>query len=539
MKGSAAPKTWTAGSLLKELGSELGSCAQIDFEFSLLLKQGNVEDSGRFSCWLEGSDFQAFEPIERVLKRLDAPLSVIEAWQKAEMPVRQGIGVDLTADCPEFRLYLHGRSTTTLADHYQGWRWCQGSAPQCLHYTFHFLPETPSGQRPLDIIDVRLRPPFALLLSDKRLQQSSGFWIRKWHNGNIDQLDLTFPWCPVAGTLPGLLKLAELLSLPINEPSRWSELSIRHVAVRVGLASSIVTLYASASLNESWPTSEAELQEQVRRGALAFHQTVEAEVYQHIPPLVFFSKDRAKIDSFYDGALSTWQSVLGPKLHYHAGLFDKPEREPDDAAMDAALDRAVTELYPFLPVNGQLYDIGCGWGGALAMWIHDLGCPSLGLTISQEQFRYIAQLGLPVRLGNAENTLPPSHFDCVILLESLSHIYNKAWLLKVLRLFANRLVMRVNCQDSFPASTAFGGTMYMVSSTTLREILKNSGWHIRHWRDRRQEALPSVAVWHRRLQHIPYTNNRHIEVLRTWCAKIMTASKAWAQHNPLIEVVAD
>ena len=207
--------------------------------------------------------------------------------------------------------------------------------------------------------------------------------------------------------------------------------------------------------------------------------------------------------------------------------------------MDDALDRAVTELYPFVPAGGRVYDIGCGWGGALAMWARDLGCPSLGLTVSRAQFRHVAASGLPVRWGDAERTLPPGRFDCAVLLESFSHIYDKARLLGVLRLFAARLVMRVNCQDGSPAGTAFGGTMHMVSSKGLRELLEASGWRIRHWRDRRREALPSVAVWHRRLQSIPPSGDRHLETLRVWCARVLPASEAWARHNPLIEVVAD
>lgn len=540
MKISTKPKDWTADRLINEFGSELGGCDQVELEFSVRLKQGKVEGSSRFSYWIERGCSSDFAPISRLLKRLDAPQSVVEAQEDTEFQqIQQGIGIDLTGACPEFRLYLHGRSKTILTDHYQGWHWHHGAVPQCSNYTFHFLPETPSGQRPLDMLDVRLRPAFFMLLAEKRFQQSSGFWIRKDKKGNIDQLDLAFPWCPVAGTLTGLLELAKLLQLNKDDSSYWRELSIRHVAVRVGSVSPIVTLYVSASLNGSWPSSEAELQQQVSCGARAFNQEVEERIYQHIPPLMSVSKDMAESDSFYDGSLSIWQSVLGGKLHYHAGLFDKPELDPDDVTMEAALDRAVTELYPFLTGGGHIYDIGCGWGGALGMWIRDLGCYSLGLTNSKDQFRYISQLGLPVRWGDAEHTLPPGHFDCVILLESLSHIHDKAWLMQTLRLFASRLVMRVNCQDSSTESTAFGGTMQMISSTQLQKLLKNSGWQIRHWRNRRHEALPSVAVWHKRLQYVPYTNNRHIEVLRNWCDRVMTAPKVWAQHNPLIEVVAD
>lgn len=531
-------QAWTANRLLAELGAELGASASVDLEFSLRLKPGQVDAQGRFACWFSGRAPAAFAPIARVLDRLEAPESVRAAQRAAELPVRQGIAVGFTGDGPELRLYLHGRNAATLADDYRAWRWRPGGEARRSRYTFHFLPETASGLRPSERVDARLRPAFDRLLQEQRLQQGSGFWLREGTEGQLDQVDLALPWSPVAGTLAGLRELAEALGVPAEDASRWRELAIRHVALRVGAPTPEVTLYASASLDEAWPVTEAELQEQVRRGALAFHRAVEDAVYRRLPSLPP-REDSAGLDEFYGGDIPTWQRVLGPELHYHAGLFDSPDLDASDAAMDAALRRAVTELYPFIPPGGRLYDVGCGWGGPLAMWIRDLRCPSLSVTISRTQFRHIAGLGLPVRWADAEQTLPPGHFDCAVLLESLSHLHDKDRLLRVLRVFADRLVMRVNCQDGSPAGEAFGGTMQMVSSARLRELLEGAGWRIRHWRDRRSEALPSVAVWHRRLQSVPIGGDRHLETLRAWCARVVSAPEDWGRHNPLIEVTAD
>jgi hypothetical protein len=536
---AAKPRAWTAERVLALLGAGLGERARVDLEFSLRLGRNTVASRGRFGCWVGGRAPESFEPLARLLKRLDAPPPVRAAQRSVEEPVREGVCVAFDESGPEFRLYLHGRARPTLAECYHAWRWRPGGTAERSRYTFHFLPETPTGLRPLDLVAPELRPAFARLLADDRLRQSSGFWLREGPCGQIEQVDLAFPWSPTARTLPGLLDLAELLSLPSEEPSGWRELAIRHVAVRVGAASPLVTLYASAPLNGPWPASEAALQERVRGGARAFNQAVEERVYQLLPPPARPRDGRADVETFYDGEVSAWRAVLGPKMHYHAGLFDSHEVEPDDAAMDVALDRAVTELYPFVPAGGRVYDVGCGWGGALAMWARDLGCPSLGITVSRDQFRHAAAAGLPARWGDAEKTLPPGRFDCAVLLESLSHIQDKARLLRALRLFAPRLVMRVNCQDGSPACAAFGGTMHMISSARLRELLEASGWRIRHWRDRRREALPSVAAWRRRLQSIPPSRDRHIETLRAWCARVLQAPQEWARHNPLIEVAAD
>jgi hypothetical protein len=294
-------------------------------------------------------------------------------------------------------------------------------------------------------------------------------------------------------------------------------------------------LYASAPA-ASWPESEIGLQRLVRAGAAALNRDIEHRIFARLPARPE-NPDGEMLDQFYGGAVSTWQRVLGPELHYHAGLFETPEI--DDAAMTRALRRAVTDLYPFMPAGSSVYDIGCGWGGPLAMLTRDRNCRGLGLTISRTQFRHVASLGLPVRLGDAERTLPPGPYDCALLLESFCHVADKPRLLAVLRPFAARLVMRVNCQDGSDAPRAFGGTMHMVSSAALRDMVLAAGWRIRHWQDRRHEALPSVQVWNRRLGEIPPTEDRHIETLRQWCARVVQDPAAWGAHNPLIEVVCE
>ncbi len=173
------------------------------------------------------------------------------------------------------------------------------------------------------------------------------------------------------------------------------------------------------------------------------------------------------------------------------------------------------------------------------MWVSDLRCPSLGLTISRAQYRHVAASGLPVRWGDAEQTLPPGYFDCAVLLESFEHIRAKRQLLDTLRLYAGRLVMRVNCQDLSPPSSVFAGTMHMISSADLRFMLKESGWRIEHWRDRRAEALPSAEVWHSRVTKPGLVRDQHLDTLEAWSGRVMRMPAEWSAANPLIEVVAE
>jgi hypothetical protein len=529
----ALPMESIAGErVLGELGAELGG-SRIDLEFSLRLRPGSVCSSGRFGCWLAGDHDSDFAPLAPALRRLGAPEPVVSAQQRAECPVRQGIAVAPSPDGPEFRLYLHGRDAVTRHDHYAAWRWRIDGSTRRSRYTFHFLPETAGGAQPLDLVDHAWRPALAQMLAHERVQQLSGFWLRHGPNGALEQLDLIFPWHPAAGDIPGIADLGQLLSVPPDHPSGWATLPVRHVAFPIGRADA-VTLYASAP-GCAWPADEAELQRQVRSASAQLSRDIEQRIFAGLPPRSGATANE-RLDRFYGGDIATWQRILGPEMHYHAGLFETPAT--DDAAMTAALRRAVTELYPFIAPANRIYDIGCGWGGPLAMLTRDLGCAALGLTISRTQFRHVAGLGLPVRWGDAEITLPPGRFDCVLMLESFCHIRDKARLLAVLRAFTPRLVMRVNCQDGAPEGPAFGDTMQMVSSARLRELLLAAGWQIRHWRDRRPEALPSVHVWSRRLAAVPQ-GDEHIETLREWCARVLADPEAWGSHNPLIEVVCD
>ena len=255
------------------------------------------------------------------------------------------------------------------------------------------------------------------------MQQMSGFWLRHGADGALEQIDLIFPWHPPAGAIPGIEEIADCSTLP-PEPSDWRSLPVRHVAFPRDRSG--VTLYASAPPSGPWPENEAALQRLVRQGAAELNRDIEQRIFARLPP-PSRNPDGEILDQFYGGAIATWRRILGPELHYHAGLFETPDTDTvDDAAMTQALRRAVTELYRFMPPGSSVYDIGCGWGGPLAMLVRDQNCRGLGLTISRTQFRHVASLGLPVRLGDAERTLPPGPFDCALLLELFCHIADKA-----------------------------------------------------------------------------------------------------------------
>ncbi|MBF0325802.1 MAG: class I SAM-dependent methyltransferase [Alphaproteobacteria bacterium] len=520
------------GKLLELLSRALAGQRRMRMEFSTRLRPGRVEKAGRFCCWVDHSPAAA-DSVMAVLRQLGAPVDV--AAQPLAVADGQGIRHGIAIGGGALRYYRQARLPNTLADDYQAWRWCPGGAvAETRRYVAYYPPETPDGQRPLDLVPESLRDSFARLLSEPRFVQASAFWLRLGADGQPDQLDLAFPWSPCADTLPGLLDLGELLKLPAG--SGWRRLPVRHVAVSLVGDEPEITLYSSAPWQGAWPAGEAELRRGVKAQSLIMNRHAETQLYAAFPPAK--QPDGADVGAFYDGSIDLWRRVLGPDLHYHFGIFDDPQAKPDSEAMQVAQRRAVTELYPLLPQGKRIYDVGCGWGGPMSMWVRDLGCPTLGLTVSRDQYRHIGSLGLPVRLGNAEETLPPGFFDCAVLLESLCHMRDKERLLRGLRAFSHRLVMRVHCQDAAPPGVVFGGTMHMISSGDLRQLLERTGWTIRHWQNRRFDTLPNFQGWSNALRSVPPTGNAHIEELRKWAARGERIISDWGHNNPLIEVMA-
>lgn len=504
------------------------------YEFSVRVSPDGLGRWGRFGAWLTGNAPESFTPITGWLTAHGAPAEVVAAQAATEsLPERQGVAIGIDGGEPEFRLYLHGRDPLSGRTEYQSWRWRRGEPARQADYEFHFAPESPDGDRPEQLAPDWARWGVEHLVAEPLFGRCSGFWLRRDSSGTIDQLDLAFPWGPNAGALEGLTRTLDAFALP-PEARQWvAAMPVRHLAIP-GTAEPVVTLYASAALPEP-PGSEAGLQERV----IAAARRDGTAMLAALSTLPKRAEGGPALDAFYSGAIPLWRPLLGEEMHYHHALFPPGITRPDDAAMLDASRNAVSDLYPFIPAGARVYDIGCGWGGPLAMLAREHGCRALGLTIAREQFRHIAAMGLPVRWGDAEATLPPGRFDCALLLESFEHIADKPRLLATLSPFVDRLVMRVNCQDDAPPGASFGGTMHMVPSATLRSMLEETGWRIVHWRDRRAEAMPSIAVWGRRLAALGPTGDRHIEVYRAWCLRLLLLGDEWARRNPLIEVVAE
>ncbi len=230
----------TVGTWLASVRGELDGRG-IDLEYSVRLVPGRVIATGRATCWCDQSP-GAGQAIRRLLGLFGAPPEVL-AVQQGDLGLRQGLGIDATGPEPVYRLYVHSRRPDTLAPEYRSWRWTPGSQAAAAErgYSFHFLPETPEGLRPAELVQDQLRPMLEELLADGELMRRSGFWLRTTPAGVIDRLDVAFPWHPAAGSIPGLAALARHLAA--GQDTCWQDLPVRHVAISVPPAPAAVTLY--------------------------------------------------------------------------------------------------------------------------------------------------------------------------------------------------------------------------------------------------------------------------------------------------------
>lgn len=557
----ASPTKRSLNSLLAQIGIFLKACPKVTLEWSLRVGAGTMSDGDRMTCWVEKSPKESFASVAQLLQAIAAPPSV-QTVQATQSPtsVRQGISVALLEHGIEWRLYLHTREPNAT-DRYQSWRWRSvdaGSSPeqaavQTDSYAFHFLPATPAGETPVELVHPLFANTVQQLVQHERLRSMSGFWLR--HRGDQSlQVDLIYPWYPRVSEFDSTWRsLVDAIGGSNAWITTYADYPLRHIAFNGKDREPGFTLYFSAPMNMGskmgWPSTLHALKERVCDRSQKIQRHMEQTLFSRLPAkttgLAKTTDTQISVGKFYDTQrIDLWRQVLGNKMHYHFGLFEDCQQLPDrkdamDDAMDAAFDRAVSELYPFIPRGSRVYDIGCGWGGPALQLRAERGCQVEGITISQTQAQYCTAQGLQVRHGNVEETLPPGYFDCMIMMESLCHVQDKLRLLKRLRLFGKKLVIRAHCQDRHPTSQNFGETMLMNSSPQLRSLIEQAGWNIVHWQNRRLESMPSVLVWQRRLQLIPPSDDRHLETLRYFCDRVVAHWDKWSEANPLIEIVAE
>lgn len=152
-----------------------------------------------------------------------------------------------------------------------------------------------------------------------------------------------------------------------------------------------------------------------------------------------------EIENFYD---SKTQALLhrygpGPRVHYHAGVFDKPEPldAPPDmlkqgirASQERLLDYAASTWNASTMLCGDVLDAGCGLGGGSLFWAQKFGAQVTGVTIAASHIplitQFAAQAGVSSHIHpqvcNVVEMPGKNLFDAAVAIESSCHMPRQA-----------------------------------------------------------------------------------------------------------------
>lgn len=101
-------------------------------------------------------------------------------------------------------------------------------------------------------------------------------------------------------------------------------------------------------------------------------------------------RDQQAIRYHYDGPPSEFYALcLGKYMQYTCNYFAHPD-EDIDAAEERKLHHVCKKLY--LKPGDRLIDFGCGWGGLITFAAKHYGVEAVGVSISQEQIKWVKRL---------------------------------------------------------------------------------------------------------------------------------------------------
>lgn len=137
--------------------------------------------------------------------------------------------------------------------------------------------------------------------------------------------------------------------------------------------------------------------------------------------------DRKNIAYHYDVSDEFYSLWLDKLRVYSCGYFKAPS-DSLDAAQEQKLDHICRKLD--LQPGERLLDIGCGWGGLMLRAAEKYGVEATGITLSQNQFEYVAReiasRGLEgrchVRLMDYRDVPEESQFDKIASIGMFEHV---------------------------------------------------------------------------------------------------------------------
>jgi cyclopropane-fatty-acyl-phospholipid synthase len=227
-------------------------------------------------------------------------------------------------------------------------------------------------------------------------------------------------------------------------------------------------------------------------------------------------RDRQAVSYHYDTSNNFFALYLVKRMVYSCAYF-MDSKEDLDTAQERKLDYICRKLR--LREGERLLDIGCGWGGLILHAAKRYGVHALGITLSDQQFKFagerIKSEGLEdrcsVELRDYRLVDDSVLFDKLVSVGMVEHVglemlpayFAKAWnLLRPGGVFLNHGIgypMLKGRGDSFSQSYVFPDSEPVSIGTSTR-IAEESGFEVRDVECLREHYMLTLRAWVRRLE---------------------------------------
>ncbi len=185
------------------------------------------------------------------------------------------------------------------------------------------------------------------------------------------------------------------------------------------------------------------------------HQAKTADVLQH-----YYEAKTEEIFQRYGS---------GPRVHYHTGFVEGPQRVATAAALRAQLFESQERMLQYASASWQLnnaefrnlLDVGWGLGGSAIFWAQEFGARVTAITIAPSQVALVGKMARQARVAarvrpllcDAAAVPGEGCFDAAIAIESSSSFPRRSWFRCLARVL--RPAGRVFISDCFLVHPAY------------------------------------------------------------------------------------
>jgi hypothetical protein len=197
---------------------------------------------------------------------------------------------------------------------------------------------------------------------------------------------------------------------------------------------------------------------------------------------------------FSENPLEIWKSILGEKMHYHYMSVDNSEHDP--------FDYAIMQLFDFIKPNSKILDCGCGWGGPARLLKQHLNCNITGVTISEQQYKYITDF--KVIYKDLHDFIPNEQYDTAFFIESYVHFNDSKKIINNIKNNVNELVIKdfVNISsDEIIDVPRWGG--FIRSYKVFKDDLESNGFNIMYYKEISHWRKASMNYWLNNIEKLP------------------------------------